>query len=372
MITSNMRISLIILGAILLFINGCASVSTQLIKDKQGNIIPESIALLEKVKLGGMEQWIQIRGNDISNPVLLWLHGGPGSAQMPVAHYFNGALEKNFIVVHWDQRGAGKSNPKDFDEQTMTIEQFISDAHDLTQYLKNRFDKDKIYLVGHSWGSQLGIQLAYKHQEDYYAYIGVSQVMNGYAANEIAHKWLTEQIKKTGKIKDLKRLEKLGSPPFTDHEKYIKFAKMVDSYGGGMDVGFAKLVWIALKAPEYRLKDYIAYFRGANRGSGPMWDSSRSFDAFRDVPELQIPVYFFSGRNDYNTPLELVKEYFEILEAPKGKHLIIFEKSAHTPFMKEPEKFNLEVVRVKNETCHHELPETHINKKEIKIRGKYQ
>ena len=335
----------------LLFINGCTSVSTRLIRDKKGNIIPGSVVLLEKVKLGEMYQWIQIRGYDISNPVLLWLHGWPGAAQMPIAHHFSGALEKDFIVVHWDQRGAGKSNPTDFDEQTMTIKQFISDAHELTRYLKNRFNKRKIYLVGHSWGTLLGIQLAYKYPEDYYAYIAVSQVIDSYASNEIAYKWLVKQIKKRGKNKDLKRLKKLGAPPFTDHEKYVKFAKMVDSYGGGMDIGFARLVWIALRAPEYNLTDYFAWFRGANRGSGPMWDSTRSCNIFQEVHKLKIPVYFFSGKNDYNTPLQLVKKYFETLEAPKGKDLVIFEKSAHTPFIKETEKFNMELKRVKEETC---------------------
>ena len=352
---------LIIIIMLSLFFIDCASVSTQLIRDEKGNVIPESIASLQKVKLGGMDQWILIRGYDVSNPILLWLHGGPGAAQMPVAHHFNGDLEKDFIVVHWDQRGAGKSNPKDFDEQTMTLEQFISDAHELTQYLKKRFHKRKIYLLGHSWGTLFGILLVQKYPQDYYAYIGVSQVVNGYAAGEIAYKWLVEQIKKRGKTKDLKRLEKLGTPPYTDHEKYVKFAKLVDSYGGGMDVGFVKLLWIALRAPEYSLKDYFKWIRGANRGSGPMWEETSSFDAFKEVTELQVPAYFFSGRNDYNTPLELVRQYFEVLKAPKGKQLIIFENSAHTPFMKEPEKFYQEMVRVKNETYHLVQPEKHLN-----------
>ena len=338
---------------ILLF-NGCASVSTKLIRDKQGNIIPGSIASLEKINLGGMDQWILIRGDDLSNPILLWLHGGPGAAQMPVAHHFNRNLEKDFVVVHWDQRGAGKSNPKNFDEQTMTVEQFIADAHELTRYLKNRFHKENIYLLGHSWGTLFGILLVQKYPQDYYAYIGVSQVVNGAAASEIAYKWLTEQIKARGKSGDLKRLEKLGPPPFTDHEKYVKFAKMVDSYGGGMDVGFMKLMWIALRAPEYSLSDYFRWFRGANRGSGPMWDSTCSFNLFQAVPELDVPVYFFSGTNDYNTPPELVKKYFETLKVPRGKHLVIFEKSAHTPFMKEPERFYKEMLRVKRETYHPE------------------
>ena len=339
--------------------SGCASVSTPLIRDGNGKVVPGSIASLEKVKLGGMDQWILIRGNNVANPVLLWLHGGPGAAQMPVAHYFNGDLEKDFIVVHWDQRGAGKSNPKDFDERTMTIDQFISDAHELTQYLKKRFNKKKIYLLGHSWGTLFGIRLVHQYPEDYYAYVGISQVAAGDAASKISYKWLVEQIKKKGKIKDLKRLEKLGPPPFTDHEKYVRFAKMVDAYGGGMDVGFMKLLWIALRAPEYSLKDYFAWSRGANRGSGPMWDSTSVFNVFQEVPELDVPVYFFSGRNDYNTPLELVEKYFKKLKAPKGKQLIIFENSAHTPFMKEPEKFYQEMARVKKETYYPVLSDSY-------------
>ncbi len=120
------------------------------IKDSGGRPVPGSIASLEKVTLGGMQQWILIRGQDSTNPVLLWLHGGPGAVQMPVARYFNGALEEDFIVVHWDQRGAGKSNLPGFDERTMTFQQFMNDGHELTQLLKQRFQHGKIYLVGHS------------------------------------------------------------------------------------------------------------------------------------------------------------------------------------------------------------------------------
>jgi pimeloyl-ACP methyl ester carboxylesterase len=110
-----------------------ASGRTPAIKDDNGNPIPESITALESVTLGGMQQWILIRGNDISNPLLLWVHGGPGAAQMPIARHFNGELERDFVVVHWDQRGAGKSNPRHFDEQTMTFDRFLDDAHELTQ-----------------------------------------------------------------------------------------------------------------------------------------------------------------------------------------------------------------------------------------------
>jgi len=131
-----------------------------------------SIASLEKVSIGGIDQWILVRSYDIANPVLLWLHGDPGSSQMPVSRWFNKELEEEFMVVHWGQRGAGKSNPADFNEDTMSVKQFESDAHELTQYLKQRFNKEKMYLLGHSWGTQFGSKVVFKYPEDYYAYIG--------------------------------------------------------------------------------------------------------------------------------------------------------------------------------------------------------
>jgi pimeloyl-ACP methyl ester carboxylesterase len=271
---------------------------------------------------------------------------------MPVAGYFNGDLEKDFVVVHWDQRGAGKSNRRDFDESTMTFQQFIDDGHELTQYLKARFNQEQIYLVGHSWGTQVGIRLAQAYPEDYYAYVGVSQVVDPAASQQVSQAWLLEQIKNRGNQEDLKRLEALGSPPYVDHEEYVKYIQLVDSYGGDFDVGMDRLVWMGLRAPEYNLSDMLAWFRGANRGSGPMWEEPayRSYNATNDISQLRLPVYFFNGRNDYTTPLQVTREYFEQLDAPKGKQLVVFEQSAHTPFMGEPQKFSQELVRVKKET----------------------
>lgn len=232
--------------------------------NQRGPVSNNSTAVLQEVELGNMKQCILSRGNDISNPVLLWLHGGPGSSQMPIARYYNGDLEKEFIVVHWDQRGAGKSNPPDFNEETMTIEQFINDAHELTQCLKNKYNKEKIYLLGHSWGTQFGIKLVEQYPEDYYAYIGVSQVTDSFKAQEIAYNWLSNKLcsKEIVKNKDnkgsssnntnndkksnkkLESLKDLGAPPYTNHHTYVKFAKMVSSHGGGMDSNMLKIAVI--------------------------------------------------------------------------------------------------------------------------------
>ncbi|KYC45470.1 MAG: short chain dehydrogenase [Candidatus Methanofastidiosum methylothiophilum] len=228
-------IILLFFGILIMFL--CLSefipVSTPVIRGQDGKILENSVTMLEKIEIGGMEQWILIRGNDISNPVLLWLHGGPGASQMSVSQYFNGDLEKDFIVVHWDQRGAGKSNPSNFNEKTMTIEQYVSDTHELTIYLKNKFGKEKIYLLGHSWGALLGIETVKNYPEDYYAYIGVSQpVSNDIISQSISYEWLSQQMLAKGNQKELKKLKDLGEIPYIDHDNYVKFANMVSSYGG--------------------------------------------------------------------------------------------------------------------------------------------
>lgn len=325
---------------------------TPAITDENGTVLPDSIAALEKISLGGMDQWILMRGRDTGNPVLLWLHGGPGSSQMPVVHAYDAELEKEFIMVHWDQRGAGKSNPRDFDESTMSYEQFIADTHQLTEYLKNRFGKEKIYILGHSWGTQPGLEAAGRYPGDYYAYIGVSQVVKNEMSHITAREWLADQIRKEDNKKDLEKLDALGPPPYADHDDFVTFIRLVDAYGGSFDLPFIKLAWIALQSPEYTFRDMLAWMNGANRGSGRMWSekSYSSFDAIGRFPELRVPVYFFQGRNDYNTPLEATETYYRNLEDPAGKHMIVFEDSAHTPFLAEPEKFVRELIKVKKET----------------------
>jgi pimeloyl-ACP methyl ester carboxylesterase len=303
--------------------------------------IPGGVAALERVDLGGLPQWIQIRGRNTGEPVLLWLHGGPGAAQMPIAHRYDGAIEDDFIVVHWDQRGAGKSNPFDFDERTLGFERFIADAHELTQYLRGRFGGRRIFLLGHSWGAQLGLAVASRYPEDYYAYIGVGQVVDRRQAQVVAHTWLERRIEASGNERDLRTLAGFGPPPFADHADYVAFARLVDRYGGNMDVSYGQLLWTALRAPAYTLLDYARWLRGARRGSGPMWHEPAyaDFDAFTVAPRLELPACFVNGRNDYNTPAEVAEAYYRALDAPRGKRLDIVERGAHLPFLGDPAAF---------------------------------
>ncbi len=324
--------------------------STDQFKDNQGNLLPESIAALETIELGGLEQAILIRGKDKDNPILLWVHGGPGSSQMPLAHRLDRELEAEYIVVHWDQRGAGKSNHGGFREETMTFEQFKEDSVQLVNYLLERFSRDKIFLLGHSWGTQLGTEIVRDYPDLFYAYIGVSQLVDSREGVEIAYNWLREQIEGENDQKNLDRLEEIGEPPYT-HPQYRIFAEIISSYGGNFDLSMMDLALIAIRAPEYNIIDYYRWIQGANRGGKPLHEGEEmTVVNFREtVPELEVPVFFFAGALDKNTPLELIEEYYETLKAPH-KEIIVFENSAHTPFLGEPERFNQELIKIKEKT----------------------
>ncbi len=317
-----------ILGVVMLLATGCVSGSP-------GRLV-DSLSL---VQLGGVEQAVLERGAHDRLPVLLWLHGGPGAAHMPLAHRCNTGLEESFIVVHWDQRGAGKSNPKGFDEGTMTLHQFVRDAQELTLHLKAKYQQDRIYLLGHSWGTKIGLLLARDHPREFHAFIAVSQVVDPARAQSVAHQWLRSHLRERNHRRALGTLDRLGFPPYDDHPSFVEFMRLVDRHGGGMDVGFMPLLCRALTSPYYGWRDYSRWLNGARRGSGPMWERYGEFSAIRQVPRLELPVFFISGARDMNTPVQLVGEYFEALDAPLGNRFHIIDDAAHAPFLGNPTEF---------------------------------
>lgn len=297
------------------------------------------VSFIEQAEIGGMQQWIMAQGADSELPVLLWLHGGPGAAQMPVARHFNYQLEEIFIVVHWDQRGAGKSNPRNFDESTMSVEQYIDDVHKMTQHLKKKFNREKIYLLGHSWGTQLGMVAAQRHPEDYHAYIGVGQVVHHHKAHHHAHTELKRRIKESGNLKDLQKLEDLQGPPYKQHSEYLAFVKMMDQYQMNMDIKMTRMAWAALFSEAYSLADLHRWLRGARRGSGPMWQQSQGWDILEWAPHVEIPCFFITGENDFNTPAILVDQMLQKPEAPEQSRHYRIKGTGHTPFFSSPELF---------------------------------
>jgi len=333
--------SLLALGGLVLamFLSSCAA-KTPLIQ------APNSIASLEKVQLGGIEQWILIRGTDRSNPVLLFLHGGPGAAEMTTEHYFGTELEKHFVVVMWDQRGAGKSYSSKIPEKTMTIDQFVSDGHELTLVLKKRFSAEKIYLMGHSWGTILGTLLVQKYPEDYYAYIGIGQCVDLERNEAISYQFVLDEAKKRNNKIALSQLQKIGPPPYQNQSEMMTQRNWLTKFGGAayQKSSLGWMIKIALEAKEYSAGDFVKFLIGVEYSDKLMWDEIMKVNFLNDATRLEVPVYFFEGRHDYNTPWELVQEYYEKLDAPKGKTLIWFENSAHSPNLEEPEQFAEEMI----------------------------
>ena len=301
--------------------------------------VRDPIAVLDPGEIGGMTQWLLIRGQDRSAPVLLWLHGGPGAAQMPLAHATTRALERDFVVVHWDQRGAGRSNPMGFDPATMTLEQFLQDAHAVTRHLQARLGGERILVLGHSWGTMLGARLVARWPGDFAAYIGVGQQVSTARGVAVTLDRLAPLIRAGGSAADLRWLESATPEALLDHAAYVAMMQMLDRYGGGMNVPTWRLAALLIRAPEYSLSDLRRWLEGANRGSGPMWPDYRARDLIANVPVMPVPMLLISGARDLNTPVELATEWFDWVDAPQGKHHEVFATSAHAPFLTEAERF---------------------------------
>ena len=259
---------------------------------------------------------------------------------MPLAHATTRDLEREFVVIHWDQRGAGKSNPRDFDETTMTMERFLQDAHELTRYLQERLGTEQIMVLGHSWGTMLGTRLVARWPDDYSAYIGVGQQVSTARGVEVTLQRLAPLIRSAGRAEHLRWLDSATPEALMEHAAYVEMMMMLDNYGGGMNVPVWRLALMLVRAQEYSLVDIRRWLEGANRGSGPMWPDYRSRDLAIDVPVMPVPMLLISGARDLNTPAELAAEWFDRVSALQGKRHLILEDSGHAPFLTEPERFN--------------------------------
>lgn len=317
------------------------------IVDVNGYVLPKSISRIEKINLGGLEQYVIIRGADSTKPVMLYLHGGPGNPEIVFMKETNTAIENDFVMVYWEQAGAGKSYSSDIPAAHMTIEQFISDTRELTEILSKRFNQDKIYLMGHSWGSLLGILSANKHPELYKAYFGIGQVCDQYRGERVSFDWVKEQAAIQGDENAIDALSKTEFPDsLADSKvwmKYLMFERSyVNRFGGGITHEMKEMgpvVKMLLNAKEYSFRDKFKYMGGSLFSLENLWQEVIHRNLFNEIDSLQVPVYIFQGKYDYQTPTVVAKEFFDQLKAPQ-KEFFYFENSAHSPNMEEVEKFN--------------------------------
>ncbi|HEX6222862.1 MAG TPA: alpha/beta hydrolase [Chryseolinea sp.] len=316
------------------------------IADANGKMLEGSISTIEKVTLGGQEQYLFIRGASLAKPVMLFVHGGPGSPELSFMKNYNSDIENDFIMVYWEQRGAGKSYSENIPIESMTLTQFISDTKELSEYLSNRFNQEKIYLMGHSWGSLLGILTAYHYPERFHAYFGIGQVANQYKGEKLSFEWVKEQAHQRDDYGAVKKLSEMKFPDsLASSDEWIKFVmnerRYVIEYGGSMRqlTGIWPMVKLVLSTEEYTLGDKFNYMKGNIFSLEHLWPEVIKTNLFNAIDSMQVPVYIFQGLYDYQTPPVIAKAFYDQLKAPE-KEFFTFTNSAHSPLMEEVEKFN--------------------------------
>ena len=281
----------------------------------------QPIDTTEIVNIGGIRQFISIKGGDRKAPVLLFLHGGPGRSLMPFADKFTNKLQQKFVVVQWDQREVGETLKLNTSTAPLSVGLLKSDTHEVVEYLLKRFGRKKLYLVGHSFGTVLGFYIADKYPQLLYAYIPISPVVDQIKSNHLTLAMLQKQAKKDNNTQELKELATIKIP-FENTEQLFYFSKWLFIYN---DVDFAK-------------KDDFkeVYIPWATTWM-PVWSEATKNNLFKTLKAVKCPVYFFVGRGDNQTFFNISEAYFKALKAPKKK-LFWFEKSGHTIFTTEPDR----------------------------------
>lgn len=337
-------IGIILIGLLIIFVYSPGKLPP--LKDSQGNIIEGSISEKIWIEINGIKQGMFIRGENSQNPVILYLHGGPGTPMLQFITYLKKEehLEKYFTVCYWDQRGSGMTYKNSADPETMTVEQMVEDTLEVTEYLKSRFGQDKIYLIGHSWGSYLGIKTIEKYPENYIAYIGIGQVTNQVESERLAYDFMLNHAKE---ISDKEAVEKLGKyNPYADDFPQLNYlvkgrTNMLNKYGIGhlhQGLKFTDIPKSLFVFKGYTITEKINWFLGADFSMVHLFPAVLNDNFFLSSLKFEIPFYIIHGDYDYMVSSVLAKKYLDAIDAPK-KESFSFENSAHSPNMEQPEKF---------------------------------
>jgi pimeloyl-ACP methyl ester carboxylesterase len=303
-----------------------------------------AIAALERVTLGGFPQTVLLRGRDRANPVLLFVHGGPGFAHLPIAPGYSALLEEHFVVAHWDQRGAGASCAG-ADFESVTRERIVADALELAEQLAARFGGgERVFLLGHSWGSVVGALAVQQRPELFHAYVGLGQVVNGRRNEELSYRWVVEEAERREDEEALAELATVHPPYATTQELGVQ-RRWLAAYRGSLHaVERARAALpAALFGREYTLATRLRFYGCFQRSLARLWDGLDSFDAITQIPRLEVPVFLLTGRHDWNTPYPLVEEWAARLVAPRVE-LVWFDDAGHVPTLEAPEELQRTLV----------------------------
>ena len=348
-----MRISFIFKSIIVtiigvaVFLGATACSHTPNFRNIDRSMVENAIAEERMMLLGDVEQYVLIRGRDRDAPLLVFLHGGPGTSAMPFNRVFNSELEDEFVFVNWDQRGTGKSFSAQTNPANLTLDRMTRDLDELVDALRAEFDKEQVLLIGHSWGSMLGLEYVSRHPEKVAAYIGIGQMADTAASETEGYDWLLARVTELGDDTAIARLEEIGPPPYSNGDEMMAQRQLLNKFGGAWiepksDINYALIM---LKAPEFTWTDIRAVLSGADISLNTLYETFTSLNAIETYPVLDVPVFLMEGRHDHVvSPVQAVK-YLDAVIAPH-KELIWFENSAHTLQVEEADRYNAEVLRI--------------------------
>jgi len=305
-------------------------------------------AIAEQIKLdvNGTTQHILIRGKDKNDPIMLFVHGA-GASDMPLVRHFNAELEKHFVVVTWDQRGVGKSRKWFRNPDNMTIEQHVTDGIQVTEAVLERTGQEQLILVGHSWGTILGTEMATLYPQYFSAYIGIGNITHPVEAERISYQFVWEEANKRGDEEAIEALSAINEPPYLTidgNEDWLDDMLIergyVNTYVSQLfDYEAPNYPSIYSSTPEYSLLDTLQFLTGVIPASRELSPQIMEYNYLENPPAFEMPVYLLQGAFDYNTPTVLAESLFDVIEAPY-KEYHTFGESGHNPQFEQPDQFN--------------------------------
>ena len=322
-----------------------------ILAEEQKVVSDHGIDDAKAVEIGGLKQWITVRGRDSRNPILLFLHGGPGSPELPNRYLFEAPWTDYFTVAEWDQRGAGKTyalNDPATVAKTMSEPRLAADAEEVVAYLRKTYGKQKIFVLGHSWGSILGLELAKRRPEWLYAYIGMGQVVDTRKAEAIGYGATLAAARRddnAAAVEALTRLAPYPGPGGLSVEKVLAERKWSDYYGGLTHNRRSYAYWSDAQrlSPDYSDADLAAMDAGSAFSLKLLATAFGDAD-FTPLTRLDCPVLLFEGRFDLTTPSALARDWFDRLVAP-SKRFVWFANSAHMVHAEEPGRVLVHLVQ---------------------------
>jgi len=348
------------IGALVLTLLVCATLvivspqKTPAFVDANGQTIENSIAEIRDIEINGVKQRLLIRGRDISNPVLLHLHGGPGGSDQALLQSTGKTIEDLFTVVYWDQRGAGASFSSATKPKNLTLDQIASDGIALAKKLRQEFAKEKIFLHGHSWGTLVGVHMAAKAPELFHAFISIGQVAASKRAEQLSYDFALAAADKAGDQETINKLKEIGKPPYQDDQTWIDTVMVQRGLMTPYELPDQEPLFSMVETYKifvfyrgYSIRDKLASLNGFEMSMQKLWMEAINANLIESHPKLEIPVYFIQGKYDQHTVTEVAKDYYDALQSPTKEYLE-FGGSAHWPHLREYEKYREVLLKIRN------------------------